>query len=475
VTPLLAVVLASFVPLAGTMDTHREGTNSRSVNSIYADTIIHADIIHTDTTHADHTRVEWYSDQDSVLVITTARQLKEFSQLVNSGTTTFKGKIIKLGNNIQLNDTTGWQRWDSVAVTRETWVPVGTRKTPFKGTFDGQGHVVSGLYIHTGTEGFYQGLFGVVEGATIRNLGIEASYIKAYENVGAVAGYICRWSLISGCYNTGVVTGERNTVGGIVGYSEGTNTIINCYNAGRVTGKRCTGGITGSFQNGSLYNCCNNGAVTGQYEDIGGIAGNIVDPSYVTIRYADIKAMQDKKHVDTLANCYNTGMVRGRDVIGGIVGHINLNEEARKAKRAFFANCYNAGRLISRFPVVTDGLIGVYSLTGAQGFYNHFDMIRRYGDVCYWATEVCTIPVLMTPRFDRYLRSDLWRETMLNQQESSRLFKSVPGRYMQSAEFVTALNNWVDKKPGPYKRWILDTLGVNGGYPVFEGGHPAKL
>jgi hypothetical protein len=57
---------------------------------------------------------------------------------------------------------------------------------------------------------------------------------------------------------------------------------------------------------------------------------------------------------------------------------------------------------------------------------------------------------------------------MLNQQESSRLFKSVPGRYMQSAEFVTALNEWVDKKQGPYKRWVLDTRNINDGYPVFE-------
>jgi hypothetical protein len=458
------------VPLAGTRDTHRAGTTNWPVDNIYVDTIIHTDITHADSTHAD-----WYNDQDSVLVITTARQLKEFSQLVNSGTT-FKGKIIKLGNNIRLNDTTGWRGWDSVAAVRETWVPIGTRKTPFKGTFDGQGYIVSGLYIHTGTEGFYQGLFGYMEGATIRNLGIEASCIKAYDHVGAVAGSISLGSVISGCYNTGVVTGERNLVGGIVGYSEGTNTIINCYNTGRVTGKRCIGGITGRFQNGSVYNCCNSGAVTGQYEDIGGITGNIIDPGYLTIRYADIKTMQDKKHVDTLANCYNTGMVRGRDVIGGIAGRIILNQEARKAKRAFFANCYNAGRLISRFPVATDGLIGFFPGSGlAFNPNNPIDLIQRFGDISYWATEVCTIPILETPRFDRYLTSDLWMGVMLNQQGSPRLFKSVPGRYMQSAAFVTALNNWVDKTPGPYKRWVLDTLGVNGGYPVFEGGHPAKL
>jgi hypothetical protein len=241
-----------------------------------------------------------------------------------------------------------------------------------------------------------------------------------------------------------------------VGCCDGINTVINCYNAGTVTGKRDVGGITGRFQDGSVYNCGNSGAVTGKYEETGGIIGTISLPFYAK-----------GNHTDTLANCYNTGIVRGRDVIGGIAGHISLNPEARKAKRAFFANCYNAGRLISRFPVATDGLIGVYNWSGSHRG-EIIGVIERYGDVCYWATEVCTIPVLITPRFDRYLRSDFWEKNMAYQQESPRLFKSVPGRYMQSAEFVTALNEWVDKKQGPYKRWVLDTRNINDGYPVFE-------
>jgi hypothetical protein len=452
---LLSFVASSFMLILGARNTNRTGAS--------ADSLICTGRIQTD----------WYNDRDSVLVITTARQLKEFSQLVNSGTT-FKGKIIKLGNNIQLNDTTGWRKWDSAAVAvRETWVPIGTVKASFKGTFDGQGYAVSGLYIHSGTEGFYQGLFGCLEGATIRNLGITASCIKAYEYVGAVAGFISSGSVISGCYNNGVVTGERNLVGGIVGCCDGINTVINCYNTGTVTGKRYVGGITGSFQNGSVYNCGNSGVVTGKYEDIGGIIGyrGIFDLYYTR-----------GNHADTLANCYNTGMVRGRDVIGGIAGCISgLYDIVRKAKRAFFANCYNTGKLISSYPVVTDGLIGAYGWLGLgvgdkqRGGMKTIEILEQYGDVCYWATEVCTIPVLEIPRFSRNLRSDYWMVYMLNQQESSRLFKSVPGRYMQSAAFVTALNKWVDKRPGPYKRWVLDTRGINGGYPVFEDRPPAKL
>jgi hypothetical protein len=471
---LLSFVASSFILILGTRYINRTEENTSSITRV-------------NTTYTD-----WYSDRDSVLVITTARQLKEFSQLVNSGTT-FRNKIIRLGNNIRLNDTTGWRGWDSVAAVRETWVPIGTRSTPFKGTFDGQGYIVSGLYIHTGTEGFYQGLFGYIEGAIIRNLGIESSCIKAYEYVGAVAGFISSGSTISGCYNNGVVTGERNLVGGVVGCCDGINTVINCYNTGTVTGKRYVGGITGSFQNGSIYNCCNSGAVTGKYEDIGGIIGyrGIFDLYYTK-----------GNHADTLANCYNTGMVRGRDVIGGIAGCIGCIGDfyhydiVRKAKRAFFANCYNTGKLISAYPVVTDGLIGAYGWLGNRNdvydwIDNHrgggdtsthtiedngvVDVIERYGDVCYWATEVCTIPVLEIPRFSRNLRSDFWIRYMPYQRRSPHLFKSVPGRYLQSAEFVTALNNWVDKKQGPYKRWVLDTLDVNRGYPVFEGRPPAKL
>ncbi|KAA6317665.1 hypothetical protein EZS27_032217 [termite gut metagenome] len=106
----------------------------------------------------------WYKETDNMYLLSTATQLREFATLVNGGVT-FEGKTVRLENEIVLNDTTGWKTWEGIVTGIRQWTPAGTKNTPFKGIFDGQGHTVSGLYISTGANGFYQGLFGFVDNA----------------------------------------------------------------------------------------------------------------------------------------------------------------------------------------------------------------------------------------------------------------------------------------------------------------------
>ena len=54
------------------------------------------------------------------------------------------------------------------------WEPIGPEYCPFKGTFEGNGHKITGIYINS--EENYQGFFGQNKG-TIKNLGIENGYI----------------------------------------------------------------------------------------------------------------------------------------------------------------------------------------------------------------------------------------------------------------------------------------------------------
>ena len=41
-----------------------------------------------------------------------------------------------------------------------SWTPIGTENVPFTGTFDGNGHSITGLYINA-SDSNYQGLFWV--------------------------------------------------------------------------------------------------------------------------------------------------------------------------------------------------------------------------------------------------------------------------------------------------------------------------
>ena len=208
--------------------------------------------------------------------IQTAAQLRGFAYLQNdvyqdaSATEEprdFTDKTIVLDNDIFLNDTTGWHEWGKGAYA-SPWRSIGSASNPyqvptvikFKGTFDGQGHVIYGLYAERGglPSMEFGGLFyRVGEGASICNLGIEASvinlkmqYPKGQTNdarwyyygdgtytmgyTAMLANWIDGGVTVSQCYASGVVYGPENDdrIGGLTG--QWPSTITNCYS--RVNG-----------------------------------------------------------------------------------------------------------------------------------------------------------------------------------------------------------------------------------------------
>jgi len=202
------------------------------------------------------------------LTITTAEQLIEFASLVNRGNY-FKDKIVRLGANIMLNDTTNWQNWANNPPDNE-WVSMGSQPSSgcFDGTFDGNGYVISGIYING--YGYYIGLFKCLgaEG-TIKNLGVTASYVKSETDmVGGLVGYNY-YGTISNTYFIGVVKGVGN-VGGLVGYHHG-GVISNSYSIGVVEGSGAVGGLVGNIVGGTIKNSYSAVAVTGEG---GGLVGS---------------------------------------------------------------------------------------------------------------------------------------------------------------------------------------------------------
>ena len=146
------------------------------------------------------------------------------------------------------------------------WTPIGiytdtldtniATQYSFKGTFDGNGHVIRGLYANRkDTASFNAGLFGyTTASATIRNLGVEGELTVSSYSGGLVGS---NNGVIENCWanvNMNVASGENayRYVGGFVGNNFGT--IKNCYSIGDVNCDSYYGSFVGS-NTGFIENC----------------------------------------------------------------------------------------------------------------------------------------------------------------------------------------------------------------------------
>jgi len=234
--------------------------------------------------------ITWYNDSQNEFIITTARQLAGFAKLVNEGEN-FYEKTIKLGANIALNNTEDLEILKTAPSTYK-WRPIGNEDISFNGTFDGDGFVVSGVYINTTNS--YQGLFGNIgSSGIVKNIGVIASLIEESDVAGGLAGY--NFGTISSSYSTAYVMG--GTVGGLVGTNNGT--ISNSYSAGAVSGYYSAGGLVGI--NGSsigvsvnafINNCYSMASVSAKYKmyynngTVGGFVGRVYKGSTIIHNYS---------------------------------------------------------------------------------------------------------------------------------------------------------------------------------------------
>ena len=236
--------------------------------------------------------------------IGTAEGLKWFRDKVNDAKTKEETKICAvLTADIDLNN--------------EPWTPIGigedtrTEDLPYSGTFDGNGHTISGLNVNYGDKN--GGLFCYVKSATIKNLTVAGSVTYSSGDGIAYGGIVgcADSSTIENCTNRCTVTGNWDA-GGIVGRSVDSD-IIGCANFGNISSPFRSGGICGIVTgqvdaygiDATIRDCYNVGMVSGQYA--GGITGQ-----------------SDSGNIDILiANCYNVGSLHGNDATGEIIGDLS--------------------------------------------------------------------------------------------------------------------------------------------------------
>jgi hypothetical protein len=236
-----------------------------------------------------------------------------------------------------------------IDMLNEEWTPIGDDKIWFSGLYDGSGYTLSHLKI-TGNKP-YTGLFGVFGyhdrpvawESVIRNVHIISGTITGNQHVGSICGFIsgthgmgsniknCSnavaisgnsyvggicgdavYGNISGCINSGAVTGVYSNIGGICGNSRGSiGGVYTSRNTGTVSGLSGIGGIIGTTSN-SISNCYNTGVVTATSHEVGGICGLSDGSSNTGPMY----------QWNSIIAVYNIGAVYGQSRVGGICGAI---------------------------------------------------------------------------------------------------------------------------------------------------------
>lgn len=227
----------------------------------------------------------------------------------------FDGEYFELTQDIDLRD---------LLANSGNWNPIGWYQNrtecggevfhPFRGYFDGGGHTISGLRIVDPSLSLTNiGLFGVIDGGTVKNLRVEAEDIIGEDNTGILAGAILGDGVISHV----TVSGFVNSMG----------------NGGGIAGE-----VTGSSGRITIENCKAESIVInseGRDSFVGGIAGNVQNAwladNTVTTQNGDFDRIRGKGYVGGIAgrmsrtdiyNSYVSGTIGGNGsrAAGGIVG-----------------------------------------------------------------------------------------------------------------------------------------------------------
>ena len=354
------------------------------------------------------TDTSWHNTTDTSFTINTAEELAGLAAICNANTDFFAGDTITLAADLVLS---GY-----------AWTPISNTNTLsgyFKGTFDGGGHTITGLYIDAASfsGGQICGLFGYTDSAaTVKDIILANVNIT---NGQAYCAGICGYNhgTISGCSVSGAVYGDTdghsNDYGGIAGVNAGI--IHSCVNAATVTSVLCAGGIVGVNTSGTIYDCYNTGDIhststtsSSGYSDTGGIAAHNTGSGLI-------------------ANCYNLGALYAYSGAGGITSYIDSTSTV--------TNCYSAAS-------VTSSSNSSY----AAGLVEYLEGTIEYS---YWDSTSFTGAGVA--------------ETSGSPTNTACSGKTTA--YMQSADFVTDLNT----NNGSHSSW----MAVSSDYPTFSSASTA--
>lgn len=228
--------------------------------------------------------------------------------------------------------------------------PIGlSEQSPFRGVYDGGGHTI-GNFTLTNCESGACGLFGYLDGATVKDIHLEeCEYSASGLHAGGVAG-VAKQSVIRGCTFEGSLVGTAETefdgyavsdVGGIIGYALDSE-IAGCTLKGSIRALAQIGGMAGYTSGTKISDCTVDAAATIDAEThfLGGIVGRARHNSTIENCTVGGKASAyNGNYVGGIAGHLTSGKISGctiaasaslsskGDHTGGIVGALQANEE----------------------------------------------------------------------------------------------------------------------------------------------------
>lgn len=380
------------------------------------------------------TILEGLGSKDAPFQIKSADDMNLLADFMASSLMDYEGYYFQVMNDINYGET--------------PFKPVALTGVQFQGTFLGDGKTIAGINFtdETSKTGKNIGLFGTVGSkGTIRDLTVEGN-IKAYSYAGGFAGLLygkilnceskisldakssysagfagrmydgaeIRNSVFSGVTMPSYQT-NSNYHGGFAGQVDQGALIDSCVNKGTVgnlakntsgttfTGQQYVGGIAG-INSGIISNCRNEGKVQGKMH-LGGIAGrvgktgcfydcaNLTDiltegGSYV----GGIAPQTQGSGLSEIIRCYNTGNLKGKGYVGGIIGAITQGMT--------LSDCYNTGT-ITAFSSTGYGAGGVVGQAQSNATYptvitrcyNTGDVFSEANSAGGFAGKIATVPV----------------------------------------------------------------------------------
>lgn len=343
--------------------------------------------------------------KDGVYQIGTPAELAWLAKSINDNTVSASAKAV-LTANIDL----GYCEW----------TPIGQASgRAYRGSLDGQGHTVSGLYISKAGSG-YAGLIGLAYGGTkVSNLTVRGEIALAdvgKVSVGGVAAEVSAGEF-ENCVSdvkitiTGLTNSNAN-LGGFTGVASATS-FTDCRFEGSITCQYtgsgylgrgyssysggALGGFIGLVKYTTLERCVNSGDVTvNKASGVGGIAGRIYASGDDETR---LHECLNTGHISNDVNfvigtgewpaggiggivgvadgmgggsllidtCYNTGVISGGIIAGGILGGESGSygkTTSTGSKKLVVKNCYNAGVLDTGTKVDHIGTLAGFPIDG---------------------------------------------------------------------------------------------------------------
>ena len=357
-------------------------------------------------------------------LISDASDMQTLSNMVENDQNTFEGQYFLMTNDINMSSIKNFRSIGNQFGRQGSGID-GIR--PFSGTFDGGNHVIRNLTISNSYN--FVGLFGIVNGATIKNLTISQSSIYGSSAVAPLIGEILEYAEVQNCHVTSdvVVKNEMMYASGLIvgameymGAPDGKYLrISDCTTGAHVTD--FTGGAAGIIcsqaTNGAIIERCGNKAeVTSNNHFVAGICMLV-------------------KGTTTITDCYNTGKL--------------FMEDDNSQGGKITTDCRGGGIVASAEDILfTDNWLTIENCYSAGYMSESSTRLHQIYDADQMMGENCTL----SNNYYIAETGNIYQKYAIPVEES----------IMKTDEFVRMLNR------GQEGCWMIKN-GVNNGFPVPEG------